>query len=150
MYLPTLKENKQSRLMTSEFGGYDRRLRIGDGQWREMQNMTGDCYPMLASRTPRGIGEEIASPAGLTAKDALIWVSGSKIVIGGKAVELGLSEGVKQLVSMGAYLVIWPDKKSEVHQHGGHDGLREHRRGVRGRGERAGAACNVRRGGRAL
>ena len=111
MYLPTLKENKQSRLMTSEFGGYDRRLRIGDGQWREMQNMTGDCYPMLASRTPRGIGEEIASPAGLTAKDALIWVSGSKIVIGGKAVELGLSEGVKQLVSMGAYLVIWPDRK---------------------------------------
>lgn len=111
MYLPTLKENKQSRIVTSEFGGYDRRLRIGDGQWREMQNMTGDCYPMLASRTPRGIGEEIASPAGLTAKDALIWVSGSKIVIGGKAVELGLSEGVKQLVSMGAYLVIWPDRK---------------------------------------
>ena len=28
MYLPTLKENKQSRLMTSEFGGYDRRLRM--------------------------------------------------------------------------------------------------------------------------
>ena len=32
-------------------------------------------------------------------------------MIGGKAVELGLSEGVKQLVSMGAYLVIWPDRK---------------------------------------
>ena len=107
MYLPTLKENKQSRLVTSEFGGYDRRLRIGDGQWREMQNMTGDCYPMLASRAPRGIGEEIASPAGLTAQDTPVWGSGSKIVIGGEGGGGGGGGGGEELGGGGGGVWVW-------------------------------------------
>ena len=32
MYLPSLKENKQSRLMSSEFRGDDRRRRVRGGQ----------------------------------------------------------------------------------------------------------------------
>ena len=112
MLLPTLKETSTKRLVTSKFGGYDHRLRIEDGQWWDMKNLTSDHWPMLASRPARGIGEAIPSPGGLTAKDRLIWVSGGSVVVNGKAVDLHLTEdGPKQLVSMGAFLVIWPDKK---------------------------------------
>ena len=112
MLLPTLQETSTKRLVTSKFGGYDHRLRIEDGQWWDMTNMTSDHWPMLASRPARGIGEVIPDPGGLTAKDRLIWVSGRNVVVNGKAVDLGLTDqGPKQLVSMGAYLVIWPDKK---------------------------------------
>lgn len=112
MLLPTLKETSTKRLVTSKFGGYDHRLRIEDGQWWDMKNLTSDHWPMLASRPARGIGEAIPSPGGLTAKDCLIWVSGGSVVVNGKTVDLQLTEdGPKQLVSMGAFLVIWPDKK---------------------------------------
>ena len=91
MYLPQLEEAKTSRLMTSQFGGYDHRPRIQDGQFLDMKNLTGDYYPMLASRGKRGWGETLPSPAGLTAKDALIWVDGKDLVVNGKAVNMGLS-----------------------------------------------------------
>ena len=55
------------------------------------------------------------APAGLTAKDALIWVDGKNLVVNGNAVDMGLSTAPedcpKQLVGMGAWLVIWPDRK---------------------------------------
>lgn len=115
MYLPQLQEAKTSRLMTSQFGGYDHRPRIQDGQWLDMKNLTGDYYPMLASRGRRGWGETLTAPAGLTAKDALIWVDGKDLVVNGKVVDMGLSTAPedcpKQLVGMGAWLVIWPDRK---------------------------------------
>ena len=92
MLLPTLKETSTKRLVTSKFGGYDHRLRIEDGQWWDMKNLTSDHWPMLASRPARGIGEAIPSPGGLTAKDCLIWVSGGSVVVNGKTVDLQLTE----------------------------------------------------------
>ena len=50
-------------------------------------------------------------PNGLAAKDSLIWVDGRTLYINGLAIDLALTDGEKQLVSMGAYLLIWPDKK---------------------------------------
>ena len=55
-----------------------------------------------------------ASPAachGLIAKDSLCWVDGSKFVMNGYGTEMHLTDSPKQLVSMGAYVVIFPDKK---------------------------------------
>lgn len=115
MYLPQLTESSTSRQMTSQFGGYDHRTRIQDGQWWDMKNLTADQYPMLASRQRRGEGGVLSAGAGITAKDALIWVDGQNLVVGGVSVDLGLSTAAedcpKQLVGMGAWLVIWPDRK---------------------------------------
>lgn len=76
-----------------------------------MENLTGAHYPALAVRSRRSAAGTAVKPGGLTAKDALIWVDGTALYVGGIKTGLVLTEGLKQLVSMGAYLVIWPDKK---------------------------------------
>ena len=47
----------------------------------------------------------------MIAKDALCYVDGTKFVINEHPIEMGLNDEPKQLVSMGAYVIIMPDKK---------------------------------------
>ena len=93
------------------FGGYDHNLRISDGAFYDMKNMTGDHYPVIGTRQRRGVVASTESPTGLIAKDALCWVDGRNFVINGYPVDLGLSDDVKTLVSMGSDVLIFPDKK---------------------------------------
>ena len=111
MKYPMLNEMDASRQMIDSFGGYNHNLRIGDGEFFDMKNMTSDYYPVLSPRGKRGVYASPASPQGLIAKDALCYVDGSKFVINEYPVEMGLSDGPKQLISMGAYVMIMPDKK---------------------------------------
>ena len=53
----------------------------------------------------------LKEPRGLICRDAPVWVDGRTLFINGQKTELVLTDGDKQLVSMGAYLLIWPDKK---------------------------------------
>lgn len=53
----------------------------------------------------------LKEPHGLICRDAPVWVDGRTLFINGQKTELVLTDGDKQLVSMGAYLLIWPDKK---------------------------------------
>lgn len=52
----------------------------------------------------------------------MIWVDGHTLYIGGVATELVLTEGSKQLIGMGNWLIVWPDKKyintGDLSQHG--------------------------------
>ena len=57
-------------------------------------------------RRPRGVAGSAVSPGGLTVKEGLIWVDGHTLYINGSAAGLVLSEGRKQLISMGAWLLI--------------------------------------------
>ena len=93
------------------FGGYNHNLRIQDNEFYDEQNMSACEYPILRTRQARTAGDAITTPGGLITKDALAVVSGSDIIYNGYPVQMGLTSGVKQLISMGAYLVIWPDKK---------------------------------------
>ena len=97
--------------MADAFLGYNHNLRIGDNEFYDMRNMTSDHYPVLAPRRKRGVYATPASAGGLIAKDALCYVDGTKFVMNQYSVDMGLSEGQKQLVSMGAYVIILPDKK---------------------------------------
>ena len=110
MYFPQLSIPRQSRVTVSRFLGVDRRPRGQEGSFREMENLCAQGYPTLTVRCPRGIAGSVTAPGGLTAKDGLIWVDGHTLYINGSAAGLVLSEGKKQLVSMGAWLLIWPDK----------------------------------------
>ena len=111
MGTPRLRVPNRSRQMIDTFGGYNHNLRIGDGEFYEMKNMTSDHYPVLSPREKRGIYTSAEHCTGMIAKDSLCYCNGSKFVINGHAVEMGLSDAPKQLISMGAYVIILPDKK---------------------------------------
>ena len=111
MKYPMLNEMGASRQMIDSFGGYNHNLRIADGEFFDMKNMTGDYAPVLSSRGARGVYANPSNPQGLIAKDALCYVDGTKFVINGNPVDMGLNDEPKQLISMGAYVIIMPDKK---------------------------------------
>ena len=111
MRYPTLYTKENSRQMVDIFKGYNHNLRIGDGEFFDMKNMTSDYYPVASPRKDRGVYASATNPNGMIAKDSLCYVDGTKFVINGYPVDMGLSDEPKQLISMGAYVIIMPDKK---------------------------------------
>lgn len=115
MEYPKLKELPFTRQTIDTFGGYNHNLRIGAGEFYDMENMTSDAFPILAPRARRGVYAAPESCQGLLAKERLGYVDGTAFVLGDQRVEMGLSlseeDCPKQLVSMGAYVLIFPDKK---------------------------------------
>ena len=111
MFLSQFAAPRQQWLTVSKFGGYDARSRAPLGAFARMENLSGDGYPTLSTREKRKWIAALDKPNGLAAKDCLIWVDGRTLYINGAAIDLTLTDGEKQLVSMGAYLLIWPDKK---------------------------------------
>lgn len=111
MYFPTLKELPTDRQKVEAFKGYNHNLRIGDGEFYEMENMTSDYYPVLAPRGKRGVYASPEMATGMIAKEQLCYTDSSCFVMGTERIEMGLSKEPKQLVSMGAYVVILPDRK---------------------------------------
>lgn len=115
-YFSRLNETNTSRDMISAFAGYNHNLRISDGEWYDETNMSARNYPLLSTRVKRGKYADTVSPAGMIAKDALGYVDGSKLIYNGNEI-VGLTLSTadnmnpKQLVSMGALIVIFPDKK---------------------------------------
>lgn len=115
MKFPTLNTKSTSRSIIEEFRGYDHNMRISDGAFYETQNLTTDDYPVFSPRKARGFYVKPASPQGMIAKDKLCYVDGSNFIYGDTTIPMNLSvedeDCPKQLVSMGAYVVIFPDKK---------------------------------------
>lgn len=115
MRYPKLKPVATSRKMVDQFRGYNHNIRIGDGEMYDMRNLTSDYYPVLSPRKRRGFYVKPASPQGLIAKEELCYVDGTAFVMGTTRVEMGLSTAEedcpKRLTSMGAYVIIMPDKK---------------------------------------
>ena len=127
MKLSKLQELPSTRQMIDFFGGYNHNLRIGEGEFYDMKNLTSSDYPVLSTRPMRGVYSKPYSfgaesegwkwadnPQGLMEKDALCYVDGSEIVINGRRTDMGLSTAAnmcpKTLISMGAYIIIMPDK----------------------------------------
>lgn len=115
MRYPRLKEMDTDRQMVDVFKGYNHNLRIGSGEFFDMKNMTSDYYPVLSPRGIRGKGHNGSSIQGMIAKDGLFFVDGDSFVMNGTKIPMGLSTKAedcpKRMVSMGAYVIIMPDKK---------------------------------------
>lgn len=118
MKLPYLNEIATSRSIVEEFRGYNHNLRISDGEFYDMENLTSTYYPALAPRNKRGVYEfpegtgDNHTPNGLITKDALCYVDGTKLFINNKEiVGFELTDSPKRLISMGAYIIVMPDKK---------------------------------------
>lgn len=105
--------------MIDVFRGYNHNLRIGEGEFYDMKNLSSNDYPVLSPRERRGIYKTPGVPQGMVAKDSLCYVDGSDFIIGEERIPMGLTverdaEGniiPKNLISMGAYVIIMPDKR---------------------------------------
>lgn len=110
MKLPSMKFadgiNKSKQV---KFGGLNHTAGAGDGELWDMRNLTSDHHPVLSSRPGRMLYKRLASPGGLFAWEGLCWVDGTAFFFKGE--EKGsLSAGRKQFATMGAYILIFPDK----------------------------------------
>lgn len=118
MRYSTLPVQKSTRQTTDVFRGYNHNLRIGDGEFYDMKNLTSDYYPILAPRPKRGV-HELFEVEAMLAKDSLCFIHDGHFVMNRHGEDLGLQDFFddagniipKQMVSMGAYVIILPDKK---------------------------------------
>nr|DAI53659.1 MAG TPA: stabilization protein [Caudoviricetes sp.] len=112
MQLPSLDYEYSDRSVTDTFAGYNHKLKIADGEFYDTRNLTSEYYPLLAERRKRGLVKQLTAPGGLLGKEKLAYVDNGVLYYDGEATDLtGLTPGEKQLVSMGAYICIFPDKK---------------------------------------
>ncbi len=111
MLYPMLKRKSKKQQTVSAFRGYERRLRTSEGAFYDTENLSTAHYPLLSVRQRRGEVMALSAPQGLAEKDALAYIDGGTLYYNNAATPLaGMSAGEKQLVSMGAYLCIFPDK----------------------------------------
>lgn len=118
-YFPTLTETPTTQQVTDMFRGYNRNYKIADGEFSDMENLTSSYYPLLANRGKRGIVANVTDPKAMLSKTKLAYIDGDRLFYGGEDVTAYLTAagctisaetGPKQMISMGAYIVIFPDK----------------------------------------
>lgn len=93
----------------TEFGGLNHNLGATDGEIWDMRNLTSRYHPLLASREPRLLFEELDNPGGIWCWDELCWVDGTTFYYGGQA-KGTVTAGRKRFAALGAYVIIMPDK----------------------------------------
>jgi hypothetical protein len=54
IFYPKLKAKAPYRQRLEVFKGYNHNLRIGSGEFYEMENLTSEDYPVLSTRKKRG------------------------------------------------------------------------------------------------
>lgn len=119
--MPQLTPGAKSIQMTSAWRGYNHNEIIADGEMYDMQNLSGDKYPLLTLRQKRGItsldveGQDPVPLTGIHGRDQLVYVRGTKVYwdlleVSGLTVSADAALCPKKIVSFGAYVCIWPDK----------------------------------------
>ena len=77
----TIPESSAVEIVTDTFGGYNHNLKISDGEFFDMKNLTSDYYPLMGNRDTRSIiaAGEFTSIYGMIADaDANLYVVGKK------------------------------------------------------------------------
>lgn len=129
---PNMPSEMTSRDLIDVFGGYNHNLRIGENEFFDMKNLSSSKYPLLSTREKRGsvpsnmVGSHLVnlSYAGIRYMDGLYYIvkTGTnhyylyEYLKGAQqpsAIDnwYNDTDGIRQLIPMGAYLVILPDKK---------------------------------------
>lgn len=109
MILPNLTSTNIATLDTVEFRGYNHTETVQEGEFYDMMNLTGDMYPVLTVRKPRGTVKKLTKPNGLLGKEKLCYVDGTEVFYDDKKIA-DVTDGEKTLCSMSAYICIFPDK----------------------------------------
>ena len=115
MFYPKLAAGRQQTLTTEAFGGYDHNLELADGEFYDMENLSADDYPLLAPRPRRGTAQAIEGVQGILREGCAVLGAEPGACISTAlrwrriCRPCTISAGEKQLISMGAYLCIFPD-----------------------------------------
>lgn len=117
MHLPQLTPTQQRTMMTTVFMGYNHGNALQDGEMYDMENLSSRSYPLLDQRPRRAIMQPAGSGMlrGVQGREKLVMIRGSRVYynnsqVTGITVSTTASMMPKQIVSMGAYVTIWPDK----------------------------------------
>lgn len=113
MRLPFIRYNPPKTVRTvTEFRGIDEREVISDREFAAQKNMGSLAYPAAAPRPARSEAlEEFDKPHGLYWKNHLFWIDGTKCYYNGEEISgMEVTDSDKQIVGMGAYIIVFPDK----------------------------------------
>ena len=108
MRLPAMNVIKKQTDGVTRFTGLDHRPKVKQTAFWDMRNMSGEKLPVMAARKKRRYLRTLRDPGGLFAHDSLCWVDGTGFFYDGERVG-AVTEGQKQMVRMGAQVLIWPD-----------------------------------------
>lgn len=108
-YLPQIAGGNTSRHVTDAWYGYNHNMKIGQGEFYDTKNLTTKHFPMLATRPRRGLVQKLANPQGLLAKDKLAYIDDGVLYYDGEATPVTVTPGHKHMLSMGAYICVFPD-----------------------------------------
>ena len=124
-YYPTLNAIPSTSDTIDVFKGYNHNVRIGEGEFYEMSNLSSDNYPVLSPRKPRGtyVTSGDQTIGGILARGDELWYIKNSSTINSKLcvkradgsteeyTVQGIQSGIKTMISMGAYIIVMPDKK---------------------------------------
>ena len=119
--LPQIQVVEKSLRMTTTFRGYNHNEVITDGEMYDTRNLSDEQAPILSRRKRRGItswdvaGADPVPLTGIHGREKLVHVRGTKVYydfteVEGVTVSAASTACPKKIVSMGAYVCIWPDK----------------------------------------
>ena len=114
MFKPGLNELSRTQEIISSFGGYNHNPVINENEFYHTENMSSCEYPMLTPRNKRAYfnvsGDRLH---GIFSKSKIAYINNGQLYYGGEPVTGLLFEDIeeqRQFVSMGAYLLVFPDK----------------------------------------
>ena len=116
-FLPQLTQITPTKDMVMGYTGYNHNLITDSQSFFNEQNMSSIHYPVISQRPRRGRVRAFPKPHGLHAHDRkLAWVDGTSFYYDGSNLDTNnnqmlVEDSDKQMISMGAYVLIWPDKK---------------------------------------
>ena len=109
--LPYIKAvKKPSKKYSVVFRGINYGEGTQDGEFADTYNLSTDQYPCITQRAERIKEKEYNKPTTLHSKGKLLVIDGTDVYYGDTKVG-EVTEGKKQTVTVGNYIVIFPDKK---------------------------------------
>lgn len=99
----------RTKKIIQQFGGYDHNDTAAEGRLYDMQNLSGDRYPVLCPSPDRVLVRTLQKPNGLFAHDKLCWVDGTGFYYDGALVGT-VTDSPKTLCGLGPYVLVFPDK----------------------------------------
>ena len=110
MRLPYLQPTQEA---TKKYAVAFRGINYGegyvDGEYMDSMNISSELYPCITQRAARVKTGQYSSPSALHAKEGLVVVDGTTVYYNGNAVGI-VSAGDKHIVTVGNYVIIFPDK----------------------------------------
>ncbi len=111
MNLPHLYQTQAETSVITRFLGLNLSDEIGENEFSHCENLSSRAYPLIAPRKKRQFVHQLKEAQGMIGHDQLFFIDDGRIFYGGVEMDHApIAQGEKQLVQMGAYIAIFPDK----------------------------------------